>query len=360
MVTALTVEQVQLHSDNLTSTANFRVFPLLVETALYAIFTVLIVASTYLLLTRGRRSRANKMMLCVTLVMYCLASWEWAVDVHRLRDDLKVLLPADLVQPPPDHARRVKVNIALHIAQGITNNICVVLSDMVVCWRVYVVFGRNKRVLVMAVFLLIVLACAIFLCNLTQIGQGFPSVTTLHRLVPSQLIIDAVALALSALINVWATTMIGYQAWHCRRAIRHYLSDTSNRTYAGGMMALFVESGIVYSILWILRNIIIIPGVEPSAYTIYSTMVMYQVTGMYPTLIVILVALRKSHLEHQFTSYGDVQTCANPTGARTPAFSSSAWSPARFTSVSPEAKIITMDQNSSTEFGSKESEKSEI
>jgi hypothetical protein len=35
----------------------------------------------------------------------------------------------------------------------------VVLSDMVVCWRVYVVFGRNKRVLVMAVFLLIVLAC---------------------------------------------------------------------------------------------------------------------------------------------------------------------------------------------------------
>jgi hypothetical protein len=64
-------------------------------------------------------------MLSVTLVMYCLASWEWAVDVHRLRDDLKVLLPADLVQPPPDHARRVKVNIALHIAQGITNNICV-------------------------------------------------------------------------------------------------------------------------------------------------------------------------------------------------------------------------------------------
>jgi hypothetical protein len=68
MVTALTVEQVQLHSDNLASTANFRVFPLLVETALYgvfspglicryidslprtAIFTILIVASTYLLM----------------------------------------------------------------------------------------------------------------------------------------------------------------------------------------------------------------------------------------------------------------------------------------------------------------------
>ncbi|KAF7350085.1 hypothetical protein MVEN_01310400 [Mycena venus] len=304
MVSALTAEQVQLHSDNLASTANFRVFPVLVETALYAIFTILITASSYILITRGLRSRASKAMLAVTLVMYGLATWEWAIDIHLLRDDLKVLLPADLVQPPPDHARRIKVNTALHVAQGITNNICVVLSDMVVCWRVYVVYDRNKHVLAMAITLLVTMASAIFLCNLTQVGEAFPSVR-LHHLVPSQLIIDGVALGLSALINVWATAMIGYQAWRCRRAIRHYLSDSSNITFAEGMMALFVESGIVYSVLWILKNIIIIPKVEPTAYTMYATVVMYQVTGMYPTLIVILVALRKSHLENQFTSYGD-------------------------------------------------------
>lgn len=74
-------------------------------------------------------------MLAVTLVMYGLSTWEWAVDVYLLRDELKVLLPADLTQPPPDHARRIKVNTALHVAQGFTNNICVCYIHAVVASR---------------------------------------------------------------------------------------------------------------------------------------------------------------------------------------------------------------------------------
>jgi len=98
--------------------------------------------------------------------------------------------------------------------------------------------------------------------------------------------------------------MIAFQAWRCRRAIRRYLQATTRRTFAESMLALFVESGTVYTVLWILKNIIIIPVVEPSAYTDYATVVMYQMTGMYPTVIIILVALKNSHLEHQFTGYG--------------------------------------------------------
>jgi len=362
---------VQLHHDNLASTTNFVVFPVLVETALYAIFTVLIITSSYILIARGLHSRACKMMLAVTLVMYGLATWEWAVDVYLLRDDLKVLLPADLTQPPPDHARRIKVNTALHVAQGITNNICVVLSDMVVCWRVYVVYSRNKRVLVMAVTLLLALASAIFLCNMTQIGENFPSVITLHRLVPSQLIIDGVALALSALINVWATAMIGFQAWRCRQAIRLYLTDTSSGKFAEGTMVLFVESGIVYTILWILKNIIIIPNIEPTAYTNYAIVIMYQMTGMYPTILICLVALRKSHLEHQFTAYGDgdvstrnVTSRTSSTARRTPVFGPSDWAsgPTLFISASARSNLLLSSgaQDSRSELGSREGEKSEV
>jgi hypothetical protein len=64
-------------------------------------------------------------MLAVTLVLYALSTWDWAIDIQLLRDDLKVFLPADLIQPPPDHTRRLKVNTALHISQSITNNISV-------------------------------------------------------------------------------------------------------------------------------------------------------------------------------------------------------------------------------------------
>ncbi|KAJ7064202.1 hypothetical protein C8F01DRAFT_1275459 [Mycena amicta] len=303
MVSALTAEEVQLHATHLGTTTNFKIFPLLVETVLYAIFTVLISTSSYILITHGIRGRSSKLMLGVTLTMFAMSTWDWAIDIHLLRDDLMIFLRADLVSPPPDQTQRVKINTALHISQFIAANISTMLSDMVVCWRVYVVYGHSRRVLGAAAFLLTALFSGIVLCNLTQIGVGFPNVRHLHLLAPGELVIDIVTLILSALVNIWATAMIAFKAWRCRREIRSYLKDTNSRTFAESVLALFAESGAVYTTLWILKNIIIIPQVEPTAYTEYATVVMNHVTGIYPTLIIILVALNKSHLEHQFTSY---------------------------------------------------------
>ncbi|KAJ7464310.1 hypothetical protein B0H11DRAFT_79858 [Mycena galericulata] len=369
----LTAEQVQLHRQNLADTTNFRIYPILAETVLYAIFTVLVSTSSYILITRGLRSRSSKMMLAVTLIMYGLSTWDWAIDLRLLRDELEVFLPSDLIQPPPDHTRRLEVNTALHISQSITNNISTLLSDMVVCWRVYVVYGRNTRVLAMAVALLVPLFCGLLLCNLTQIGIGFPSVSNLHRLAPSELIIDIVTLILSALVNIWATSMIAFQAWQCRRQIRRYLEGTSNRTYAESMLALFAESGAVYTALWILKNIIVLPVIEDTAYTDYASLVMYQMTGMYPTVIVILVALKKSHLETQFTTYGGATSHNDPPGGRNLVFASGPTLSTHFLSSSGDSDILFVPsdvrirtaskaegEDSKTDVGSRDEEKSDI
>ena len=87
--------------------------------------------------------------------------------------------------------------------------------------------------------------------------------------------------------------------------------------------------------------------------------------GIYPTLIVILVALKKSHLENQFTSYGDVTSRTNTTIGRSAVFSPSAWGPTRFISASAESNVILSSglitgQDSKTELGSKEGEKFEV
>ncbi|KAJ7435272.1 hypothetical protein FB451DRAFT_1464395 [Mycena latifolia] len=351
IATALTAEQVQLHSENLASTVNFRVFPVLAETVLYA--------SSYILVTRGLHSRSSKLMLAVTLVMFGLSTWDWAVDVHLLRDDLKLFLPADLIQPPPDNSQRVKINTALRISQAIINNICVLLSDSVVCWRVYILYGRSKRVLWTAGCLLSALFTALFLCNLTQIGIGFPSVGNLHQLSPGDLSIDIIALALCALINMWATSMIAYQGWRCWREIRRYFKGTNRRTFAESMLVLFAESGAVYTALWIVKNIIIIPSVEDTAYTYYATVLMYQITGMYPTLVIILVALQKSHLEHQFTNYGGAagRNSIGSSGACDVVFASGPTISTRFIGSTGRSDLL-VSSDSNTALGSKEGEKS--
>ncbi|KAJ6484582.1 hypothetical protein DFH09DRAFT_397258 [Mycena vulgaris] len=339
IATALTAEQAQLHADHLVSVTNFRVFPLLVETVLYSIFTVLIVIASYILVVRGLSSRSSKIMLAVTLIMYGLATWDWAVEVHLLRDDLKLLLPADLIQPPPDNQKRLRINTALRISQSIMNNLCVMLGDMVVCWRVYVVYVRNKRVLFTALVLLTLVFTALLLCNLTQIGIGFPSVGPLHLLAPGEMGIDIVALSLSALINIWATGMIVAQAWYCRQMLKSYLRTTTRRTFAESMLILFAESGVVYTTVWILKNILIIPAVEPTPYTAYATVIMNQVVGMYPTIIIILVALNKSHLDREFRSSDDATKGSM-------IFASGPTSAARTLSVSPRTTKASSESRS--------------
>ncbi|KAJ7075512.1 hypothetical protein B0H15DRAFT_866739 [Mycena belliarum] len=352
---ALTAEQVQVHAEHLASTVNFRVFPILAETVLYGIFIVLIFFSSYILVTSGLRSPSSKLMLAATLIMFGLSTLDWAIDVHLLRDELNILVPADLIKPPPDHSRRLRVNTALQISQAIMNNICVLLSDTVVCWRVYMVYGRSRRVLWTAAALLSALFSALFICNLTQIGIGFPSVRALHRLKPGELYIDIIALALCALINMWATSMIAVKAWQMRRDIRRYLKGTSRRTFAESVLALFVESGALYTALWILKNVIIIPSVEGSAYTYYATVFMYQITGMYPTLIIILVALNQSHLEHQFTGYrGGQGNTVTSSAARDIVFASAPKSSALSVKV---AKKVLVASDSRTDLGSKDAER---
>lgn len=57
------------------------------------------------------------------------------------------------------------------------------------------------------------MSAGLLLCNLTQVGVAFHSVTSLHRLAPGELEIDIVTLIFSALVNIWATLMVAYRAW---------------------------------------------------------------------------------------------------------------------------------------------------
>jgi len=119
----------------------------------------------------------------------------------------------------------------------------------------------------------------------------------------------------------------------------------------------------VYTLLWVLKNLIVLPVIEPTEYTDYASLVMYQMTGMYPTLIIILVALKKLHIENQFPSYGGVTT-RNQDIAFKPG-RDPAWSPG-FTNSCGESDIIVSSrmikisgQDSQTDVASKDGEKSD-
>ncbi|KAI0740870.1 hypothetical protein C8Q76DRAFT_765465 [Earliella scabrosa] len=286
----------------LTTLAHDRVFPLVVETALYAIFTVLVATSTYIFCKRGlRHSWSNRVMLAATLAMYALSTLDWAIDVRLLWNDLRTLRFVGLPDAPP--GRFGRSSPPLLVIQGITSVVCIILGDAVVCWRVCVVWAGHKGVVAAALFWVIGSIGVFTTFSVMFVGFYYPGVPpSVKLLVRHSEIVNAFSFSWSAATNVWATAMIAYKAWLQRRSIDHHLrSRTSTSTAVQKVLMLLVDLGIVYTIFMLLNVIVLIPSLNSGTFFFYVTLFMQQITGMYPTAIIVLVALQKSHLDHQFT-----------------------------------------------------------
>ncbi|KAI0054213.1 hypothetical protein BV25DRAFT_1833726, partial [Artomyces pyxidatus] len=101
--------------------------------------------------------------------------------------------------------------------------------------------------------------------------------------------------------NVCATLLIAYKAWHYRVAVKAHLNEDNAATKVEKILALLVESGVVYCVMWILYVLAafrVFPNPGPSI----MDGIMVQVSGIYPTIIIILVCLQKSPCEKYATT----------------------------------------------------------
>ncbi|RPD57863.1 hypothetical protein L226DRAFT_540174 [Lentinus tigrinus ALCF2SS1-7] len=284
---------------DLTALAHNRVFPVVVETALYAIFTVLIIASTYLICRRGvRRSWPNAIMLAATLSMYALSTLDWVIDIRLLWNDLRTLMFFGL----PGRTEPFGLSSpALLTVQGITSVICIIIGDAVVCWRVCVVWADSRAAVLGALFWVIGSIGVFTAWSVMFVGFYYPVPPPVQTLVDHSVIMNAFAFSWSAATNVWATVMIARKAWLQRRDIRRHLHTNSTGSAVQRILMFLVDLGIIYTAFMLLNVIVLIPVLNSGTVFFYVTLFMQQITGMYPTAVIVLVALQKSQLDHQFT-----------------------------------------------------------
>ncbi|KAI0315164.1 hypothetical protein OF83DRAFT_1174081 [Amylostereum chailletii] len=101
--------------------------------------------------------------------------------------------------------------------------------------------------------------------------------------------------------NLWATALIGYKAWLFRRNIGAHLHEGGKRTMLEKILALLVESGAFYCGVWV---IYIVSNATPALRGAFATFIedgVPQLSGIYPTVIIVIVCLQKSHCDRQFT-----------------------------------------------------------
>lgn len=307
-VTASIVQAIQDAITEIQADAALSVQIVTVESSVFAIYSVVMTIASVLLIATGARSVSKKLMLLVCIVMYAMATTHWALSLRTLilqQRFARMLLSTtssclstvlDGAPCPPGLAALQnqlpgQVNPALPTALLSVN---IVLGDCIVLWRAWILWARNRSIQAVSVLLIASTLVTSSLCSATA-GDPIEAVWGMS------------AFALSWATNVWATGLISLKAWQYRRVITHDLLGANARAQAEKALMLFVDSGILYCALWTvmvagaLRSML--PGTTTSSAKFGSDVLKFKESGLihaigiYPTAVVILVALTKSYCE---------------------------------------------------------------
>ncbi|KAJ7595314.1 hypothetical protein C8J56DRAFT_1042417 [Mycena floridula] len=153
------------------------------------------------------------------------------------------------------------------------------MSDSIVLWRAWVLWPDNIRV-----------RALLILCLLASCGR-----TEFNPTGPRTLIMTLSGL----LTNLVSTLLMGYKVWEYRVEVKNNLGIGGNKsTKVERILILLTESGTIYCLLWLVYCFILVTSqnYQSLAYQLVS-LLLPQLTGIYPLIIVLLIAFEKANLE---------------------------------------------------------------
>ncbi|VDB83434.1 unnamed protein product [Peniophora sp. CBMAI 1063] len=294
------------------SIANFRAFPLLLESTLMGVFTVqtaflvqhqchrLMTSSTLPAYLRSRPKPHTRLLLGLTVCLYLLAVACWALDIVLLRQDLLDLLPNQLsTDPDPGvYATLAQLRGEEQYAQAVLQIVIWLISDCITLWRAYAVLGK-PRWLRYTIFILLFLEFADYVVYIVLYVYIFPHpprfISSLYQ--SSGGLIGtapfAATSAFTAAVQAFASFLIFCKAWMILKS-RQGLPCGPGRTFR--TLSVFIESGLAYSVLWIWYAIGSNDEISSQMTSAWMDSYVIPLTAMYPTLVMMIVTIQDSAL----------------------------------------------------------------
>ncbi|KAF7350743.1 hypothetical protein MSAN_01635400 [Mycena sanguinolenta] len=290
------------------------------ESIFFSAYGIFFAIAIYSIFQKGLGSIGSRIMLSVIIYLYASATLQWGLDVWNFFGEIHYFLMVPDV-PIADRAELTKESLEnLSGPQEALYMLNMIIADAVVIWRTWAVYGKRISAILIPCLLLLtsfVFAVIDIFCT-SYSGTENPGVQQLC------LHTALVAWVFSVATNLACTILIGCKAREHRKLTKELnITGQSRRMSAGKILSILVESGFIYSLLWITQFIsfVDITRVSPGY---YAETVLHalgnEMAGMYPTLIIIIFNFHYTIWEDPPTIgdgalSGSMQWAPNPNGS---------------------------------------------
>ncbi|KAH9026510.1 hypothetical protein EDB85DRAFT_169371 [Lactarius pseudohatsudake] len=256
----------------------------------YGVYIVLYVTSVHILSKLGFTSCPARMfMFVITTLMFALA-----IVALALRTALGFQAMQLFLMPLP-HLWSPRRVIIVSLVEATITRLMYVLSDIVCAWRAVVLWHSDKRIV--AILLLLILGTAAAAgCELRLRNPVAPSGQSGFQSDQGPLIMVGPTLT----TNLVSTGLIAWKAWEHRVEVKKHLGEANRSVRTERVFALLVESGFIYCCVWIAYLISALDLIPVPGFAVLDNVLLF-VSGLYPTLIIILVATQMSPVQYYST-----------------------------------------------------------
>lgn len=241
----------------------------------YGCFLILALAAIRVLLHKGLSSIAQRSLLVAVLSFIISSSVFCAAS---LTHDFAHLASG----PYDDNQGAVLLMERIFPIMTVCSRINLLLSDVLVVWRAWVLADHRLMRIVLAVCLAIAAVFTVA-CIVLVIPDAFQTI------IPPRLYLIPLFGN-----NVIATGVVMYKTWIYRTRIKVDLQQTSQKSQVESVLYLLIESGFIYCGWWIFVTIVIF--VRSIPYMVFNVVgCLYPfIAAIYPMLIILVVEHQKS------------------------------------------------------------------
>ncbi|VDB85303.1 unnamed protein product [Peniophora sp. CBMAI 1063] len=282
--------------------ATMRAVPALVSCIFFGMFSLLYAGSSFQLVKRGLHQRSNAAMLLITTGMYAASALYLSMDMHSYLSALAY----------PGRILSVGDRTSVHQATVLTVSIGwnFMFSDLIVLWRACALWKEKRAVKWVSIGIWLIA----FVLALGDIA------TSTRR--PDKILVDStvklgginfvvpqptmnrwgqICIFISFLANLWVTVLYAIKTWKFRKLAksRVYADDPETQLLYQILAILFYFS-VAYCIFWLIFITISITDtgdMSGSKEHLALEGAIAQITGMYPTAIVVLVGWHQRRAE---------------------------------------------------------------